>query len=299
VNLEPSDAWASSPAAYVAAAVLGALWGSFFNVCIARIPRGLSVIKPRSHCFACGTAVRPIDNVPILSYLALRGRCRACRVRYSPRHLVVEVLAAALSVLLYWKFLAAAPELALGLRAARYAVGFAFTGVLLVLSFVDLETKRLPDVITLPAIPLFFLAGFATGGAGWLDRLIGGAAGYLVVRIIADGYYYLKGREGLGLGDGKLLALIGVVLGWRALPVVVFSASFIGVAVSVPLLLLARQRQSPEPPPAPAAVPTTAAGSPIRRAEVPFGPFLALSAFAYLLLGQEIWLWFTDALMGH
>jgi leader peptidase (prepilin peptidase)/N-methyltransferase len=102
---------------------------------------------------------------------------------------------------------------------------------------------------------VFFLAGFGTGDVSWLDRLIGGAAGYLAVRIISDGYYYITGREGLGLGDGKLLAVIGVVLGWRALPVVVFSASFIGVLVSVPILLVQRRRQGqadplPESPPA-------------------------------------------------
>jgi leader peptidase (prepilin peptidase)/N-methyltransferase len=311
--LAEANAWAwllASQAGVVAAGVFGALWGSFYNVCIARIPRGLSVIRPGSHCFACQAPVRPLDNIPILSYFVLRGRCRSCGVRFSPRYAAVEALTAGLSALLYWQFVVADAASPPALRLARYALAFAFTSVLLVLSFIDLDTKRLPDIITLPAIPVFFLAGFGTGDVSWLDRLIGGAAGYLAVRIISDGYYYITGREGLGLGDGKLLAVIGVVLGWRALPVVVFSASFIGVLVSVPILLVQRRRQGqadPVPESSPAAqTPAAAAPTPesdvpvasIRRAEVPFGPFLALSGFVYLLVGPRIWEWFAGRLAG-
>jgi leader peptidase (prepilin peptidase)/N-methyltransferase len=301
-------AWAASPVAFVVAGVFGALWGSFFNVCIARVPAGLSVVRPGSHCFACQAPVRAFDNVPIVSYFVLRGRCRACGVKFSPRYALVEALMAGLSVLLWWCLVADAPG-SLAVRLGRFALGFTFTGVLLVLSFIDLDTKRLPDIITLPSIPIFFLAGFA-GDVPWLDRLIGGAAGYLVVRIIADGYYYTTGREGMGLGDGKLLAVIGVVLGWRALPFVVFAAATIGIVVSVPLLLLARRRDAvaaakpPEPEPAaaePAAQAAAEEGEPapsLRRTEVPFGPFLALSGLVYLLVGHQIWAWFTGMLEG-
>ncbi len=312
-----------TPLGPIAAAVLGALWGSFYNVCIARVPRGESVVRPGSHCGACNRPVRPRDNIPILSYLILRGRCRDCGAHFSARYALIEVLGAATSLLLFWKLVVMAPEDPPGVRLARYAVGFAFTGVLLVLSFIDLDTKRLPDVITLPSVAVFFLAGFATGDVPWLERLIGAAAGYLAVRIIADGYYYLTGREGLGLGDGKLLAVIGALLGWRALPAVIFAASFVGVLVSIPVLLVQRRREernaAAAPPTAagaspgtpPAAPPVTAAGPspitvieagasqtvshgeadipvPIRRTEVPFGPFLSLSAYVYLVAGPEI-----------
>ena len=316
--LGEASAWGfllTSPAGLVLAGVFGALWGSFYNVCIARIPRKLSVIRPGSHCFACQAPVRALDNIPILSYFLLRGRCRSCGARFSPRYAAVEALTAGVSALLYWQFVVADATSPPSLRLARYALAFAFASVLLVLSFIDLDTKRLPDVITLPAIPALFLAGFGTGDVPWLDRLIGGVAGYLAVRIIADGYYYITGREGLGLGDGKLLAVIGVMLGWRALPVVVFSASFIGVLVSVPLLLLQQRRRGEAPlaDPAPAAndppdpAPTAAPGAPdgdvpvasIRRAEVPFGPFLALSALAYLLVGRQVWDWFLGRLGGQ
>jgi leader peptidase (prepilin peptidase)/N-methyltransferase len=315
--LSEASGWApllSSPLGVVAAAVFGALWGSFFNVCIARVPRGLSVVRPGSHCFACQAPVRARDNVPILSYFLLRGRCRSCGAQFSARYAAVEALAAGLSALLYWQLVLQDPGSPPGQRLVRYLVGFAFAGVLLVLSFIDLDTKRLPDVITLPAIPVFFLAGFGTGDVPWLDRLIGGAAGYLAVRIIADGYYYITGREGLGLGDGKLLAVIGVLLGWRALPVVVFSASFVGVLVSVPILY--RQHRQAAAGPAPATGPAPPAGDPaeaevppgdpeadspvtaIRRTEVPFGPFLALAGLVYLLAGPKIWQWFLERLGG-
>lgn len=289
-----------SPALLAVAGLWGALWGSFFNVCIARVPRGLSVVAPPSHCFACKARVRAYDNVPLLSYLWLRGRCRACGARFSARYLLVEALAAGLSAALWWQFVLAVAGEPLGVRLARFFVYFAFTGVLVVLAFIDLDTKRLPDAITLPAIPVLFLAAFGAHHVPWLDRAIGVAAGYLLVRVIADGYYYLAGREGMGLGDGKLLAVVGAVLGWRAIPAVIGFASFAGIVVTVPLLLHARRRAasapSPAPPPAPAA-PSDAGDRPaprLRHAEVPFGPFLALAALAYLLFADPVWAWFSE-----
>jgi leader peptidase (prepilin peptidase)/N-methyltransferase len=302
----------TSPVALIAAAIFGALWGSFFNVCIARVPRGESVVRPPSHCFACGRTVRPWDNIPLVSYFVLRGRCRFCRARFSSRYVLIEALAALLSVLLYWRFVMGEPDAALGVLVARYAVYFVFTGVLLVLSFIDLDTKRLPDVITLPAIPLLFLATFATHTVPWLPRAIGVVAGYGLVRLIADGYYYLTGREGLGLGDGKLLAVVGAVLGWKAILAVIFMGSFLGIVVSVPLLLAGRQRaRAGAPPPAPEAggLPDAVADGaardeedtlavPVRHTQVPFGPFLSLSAVIYLLCGDALWGWLVSRLEG-
>jgi leader peptidase (prepilin peptidase)/N-methyltransferase len=297
--------------ALFAAAVFGAVWGSFLNVCIARIPRGMSVVTPPSHCFACGGRVLARDNIPILSYLLLRGRCRHCGAKFSARHALIEALTAALSVLVLWCFALDAQGLPLGMRVARYSVYFAFTAVLVVLTFIDLDTKRLPDRITLPSVVVFFLGGFATGEVAWLERAIGAAAGYAVVRLIADAYYYSTGREGLGLGDGKLLAAIGALLGWKALPPIVFSASFIGIMVSIPVLL-AQRRKREAPGMVPVAVTGTAAAEAgvlasepqptetpsIRRSEVPFGPFLAASALGYLFLHQQVWAFIERTLLG-
>jgi len=276
----------------LAAAGFGALWGSFLNVCIVRIPAGQSLVHPPSHCLACGQRVWARDNIPILSYFLLRGRCRHCGAKFSGRYVLVETLMAALSALIFWSFVVGRPDEPLGLRAARFAIYFAFAAVLIVLTFIDLATKRLPDVITLPFMGVFFLSGFVLPDVVWWERAIGAAAGYLLVRLVADGYYYLTGREGLGLGDGKLLAMIGALLGWRAIPAVVFFSSAVGILVTVPVLFLRRRL-------APATVPAEAPPSseqpaaerlvPLRLIEVPFGPFLAASALAYLFLGDVAW----------
>jgi leader peptidase (prepilin peptidase)/N-methyltransferase len=294
-------------AATLGAAGLGAIWGSFLNVCIARIPRGMSVVRPSSHCFSCGERVSARDNIPILSYFLLRGRCRRCGARFSPRYALVEALAAVLSSLIFWTFVVDAPGEPLATRAARFATYFALAAVLIVLSFIDLDTKRLPDIITLPATGVFFLAGFAVHEVPWSERALGAAAGYLLVRVVADGYYYATGREGLGLGDGKLLAMMGALFGWKAIPAVVFLASLAGILISVPVLVLRRRGAAQVRP---AELASTAAASPpsdqpsveptsIRRTEVPFGPFLAASALVYLFLGKLAWAALIRMLTGE
>jgi leader peptidase (prepilin peptidase)/N-methyltransferase len=268
----------STPIAIAAAAVFGAVWGSFMNVCVARVPRGESVVRPASRCLRCGAPVRARDNVPILSWFLLRGRCRACGQPFSVRYPLVEALAAVLAAALWWRLVAADPDGVVAIRLARFALYFAFAGVLLVLSFIDLDTQLLPDVITLPAIPILFLAGFGAHDTSWSDRLIGLAAGYLLLRLIADFYYYVLKREGLGLGDAKLLALIGAVLGWKALPFVLFSGALLGSLISIPILVITRHRRPP----------AEGADQPLRHVQIPFGPFLALGALAYLFAGRAL-----------
>ena len=279
--MDDTAALLSSPLATAMAAVFGAVWGSFCNVVIARVPRHESVVHPGSRCPTCGAAIRAGDNVPILSYLRLRGRCRACGAPISARYPLVEALAALLAAAIWWKFVAADPGEAAGVRVARFACYFAFSAVMLVLSFIDLATRLLPDVITLPAVVILYLAGFGAHGPGWLDRLIGAAAGYLVFRLIADFYYYVLKREGLGLGDGKLLAVVGAVLGWKALPFVVFGAAFTGAAVSLPFALISRRK--------------TPSAEPLRHLQIPFGPFLAAAAVAYLFAGSWLQGWLESA----
>jgi len=286
--VDDSLAFLTSPAAVVLAGLWGAIWGSFLNVCIARVPKGLSVVRPGSHCMACGKPVRAVDNIPILSYFLLRGRCRSCGARFSIRYALVELLTGLLAAAIFWKFVAADPDGAVAVRLARFSLYFAFAGALVVLAFIDLDTKLLPDVITLPAIPIFFLSAFGAHDVPWLERVIGVAAGYLFVRLIADFYYYVLKREGMGLGDGKLLALVGAVLGWKALPIVIFSGSFLGALISIPLVVAARRRA-----PAAAAPPAESsgdeAGEPsLARVQVPFGPFLAMGALIDLFAGPAI-----------
>jgi leader peptidase (prepilin peptidase)/N-methyltransferase len=277
----------AGPIGMTFAVVWGAIWGSFFNVVIARLPHGRSIIRPGSHCSACGAAVRAFDNVPVLSYLWLRGRCRSCGGRFSIRYPLVEASTAALAAALWWAFVSSEAATDIGLRLGRFSLYFAFTGLLLVLSVIDVDTRRLPDSLTIPATAIFFVAGFAIRDVPWGQRAIGVVAGYLFVRIIADFYYHVLKREGLGLGDGKLLAMIGAVEGWQALPVVVFLASLLGTAISIPVLLLVRRRSRGAVPGANDAL---NAGS-LRNVQIPFGPFIALAAVIYLLAGGRILSW--------
>lgn len=267
----------SSPLATGAAALFGAIWGSFFNVCIARIPAGQSIVRPGSRCASCGTPIRWADNIPLVSYFVLGGRCRACKAPFSARYPVVEALAALLAAALWLRFVAGDPEQAATIRLARFAVYFAFGGVLIVLSAIDLATLQLPNIITLPAIPVLFLSAFGAHDVPWLERLIGAVAGFLVFRIIADFCYYVLKREGLGLGDTKLLALIGAVLGWKSLFFVVFVGSLSGALISLPFVIRERRRQ-----------PAAAAAEPLRRIHIPYGPFLAGAAILYLFAGPAL-----------
>lgn len=265
------------------AALWGLLWGSFGNVCIYRVPRSLSVVRPASHCPGCQQPVAWFDNIPVLSYLLLRGRCRRCQAAIGWRYPLFELLGAVLAVVVYARFVLAEPA-PLALMLARFLVYFFFAGMLAVLSAIDLEHQLLPDRITYPAIPALFLAGRVLGEVSFIDAAVGMAAGYVVLRGISDGYYYLTGREGLGYGDAKLLAAVGALLGWRALPVTLLLGSLVGSLVSIPLLLWRRRRPvRPRSGEDQAGEGGQADERPsLAKTAVPFGPFLAVGALLYL-----------------
>lgn len=284
---EFGSAWSEllrSPAGALLAAIWGGLWGSFANVCIHRIPRGESVVRPASHCPACGKAISWYDNIPILSWVLLRGRCRQCQIGIPIRYVLVEAMGAFLSLLIFWRFVGGSwtsPALPL----ARFTVYLGFAGTLLVLSVIDLQSRIIPDRITYPTIPAFFLAGRPLGDVGHVDALIGLLAGYALVRLISDGYYYLTGREGLGYGDGKLLALVGGMLGWQALPVVLLIGSLSGLVISLPVLVLrGRAHKRAKPRQTDGRDDGDAGDESLRNAQIPFGPFLALGAVFHLLV---------------
>ena len=259
-----------APVAVVMAGLWGLLWGSFGNVCIHRVPLGQSVVRPASHCPHCQKEIAWFDNVPVLGWLMLRGRCRQCAAPISARYPLFELLGGVLAVVLYLRFVALGGETSPALLLAQFLVYFGFALTLAVLSVIDWQLLLLPDRITLPAIPVFYVLGRVLGDIGWLDALIGSAVGYLLIRAVSDGYYYLTGREGLGYGDGKLLGLIGALLGWQALPWTLLMGSVSACVISFPLLLW-RKRAGQE---------IVA----LRQTPVPFGPFLSLGALAYLLM---------------
>ncbi len=294
-----AELWAeisTSPAAYAFAALLGALWGSFGNVCIYRMPpseeypSGRSVVAPGSHCFACGKDVRWYDNVPLLSFLWLKGQCRDCKTTFSARYLLVEAATALLFVGAYHYVVAIAhiyePP---GQQLLRFAVLAAFVWTMVVITFIDLDHQLILDKISYPAIPIFYALGLLVPGSSWKAGLIGIAVGYGFVRLISDGFYLLTKREGLGYGDGKLLAIVGALFGWQGVMVSLFVGSMLGTFILVPALLIARSRAPKE------GIDSTSAEdlaeSPqdeasetegVGRVAVPFGPFLAAAALLYL-----------------
>jgi leader peptidase (prepilin peptidase)/N-methyltransferase len=296
---------ATSPGAYALAALLGALWGSFGNVCIYRMPpseehpEGRSVVAPGSHCFACGKAVRWYDNVPLLSFLWLKGACRDCGASFSPRYLLVEAATALLFVASYHYVVGIAHiDDSPADQLIRFGVLAAFLWTMVVITFIDLDHQLILDKLTYPAIPIFYGLGLLLPGSSWKAGLIGALVGYGFVRLISDGFYLLTKREGMGYGDGKLLAVVGALFGWQGVMVSLFLGSMLGTAILVPLLLILRSR-APEmeestAPPESAAAPQGEEGEeePEQEAQsdahefgriaVPFGPFLAGAAVIYL-----------------
>jgi leader peptidase (prepilin peptidase)/N-methyltransferase len=291
MDLRALEPLVASPGAYVFVFVLGTLWGSFANVCIYRWPPtdehpdGRSVVRPPSHCSACKAPIRWYDNVPLLSYLWLRGRCRACKVPFSPRYLVVELVTGALFAVAWW----AAVDIRsytdpLDDRLIRFAIYAAFCFVMVVITFIDLDHKLILDRLTYPSIAVFYGASLLLPGRSWADGLVGAAVGYGVVWLVREVYYRITRREGLGLGDGKLLAVVGALLGWRGVVVSLFGGSLLGSVIGIAALVYARRRAAPVAAPAPGGdgAPTVEA-PPLRHTELPFGPFLAMAAIFYLI----------------
>jgi leader peptidase (prepilin peptidase)/N-methyltransferase len=271
--------WLRGPVPHLIAALLGALFGSFANVCIVRWPptdehpNGRSVVRPGSHCPSCGAAIRWYDNLPILSYFILRGRCRACKAEFSPRYLFVEGATALLFAAVYRLHVVVLHPS--GELLLRFGIAAAFVWVLVVIAFIDLDHKLILNRITYPAIPIFYGLGLLLPERTWQTGLIGAVLGYGIIRLVADGYYLLTRRRGLGYGDGKLLALVGATLGWQAVLVTLFLGSMIGAVIGGIWLAIARRRQ-PDP------------SVPLRHVEIPFGPFLVAAALAYAFV--EPWL---------
>ena len=237
--------------------VVGTIVGSFLNVCISRMPTGESIISPASHCPTCQQSIRPYDNIPILSYLLLRGRCRTCGVGISSRYPVIEVFTGGVAVANFQSF-GWSPE---------FLMSFAFLCALIVISVIDLDYQIIPDAISLPGIMVGFLAAVALGEPTWQASLVGIALGGGVLWAVAAGYQWLTGREGMGGGDIKLLAMIGAFLGWQGVPVTLLIASVTGTIVGGSMILL--QGRS-------------------HRTPIPFGPFLALGAACFLFFGETL-----------
>jgi leader peptidase (prepilin peptidase)/N-methyltransferase len=245
--------------------LFGTMVGSFLNVCIHRLPKEESVVTPRSRCPACGTPIRAVDNIPLLSFALLRGRCRACGNPISWRYPLVEALTGIL----------------FAGTVARFEVTFlaasllAFLCGLVVVSFIDLDHQIIPNIITLPGIPLGLLAGLMLGEPPILERVIGTlvGAGFLYLVLFYGGALY--GQEAMGEGDLNLIALVGAFLGWKAVALTILLGCLFGSTVGLALITARRLG---------------------RRQHIPFGPFLSLGAVVALFWGERLIAWYLRLL---
>lgn len=246
-----------------ACGLFGLVLGSFANVCVHRIPRGESVAFPGSHCPQCEQAIAWYDNIPLFSWLWLKGRCRHCQQSISWRYPLLELLMGLSWALLAWRY-GFSPLLLEALVLVSW---------LWILSLIDLETGLLPNVLTFPGMFIGLLFSWWLGDV--LSGVIGLVAGYGFFWLIAKVYLWLTGREGMGYGDFKLLAMLGAFMGWQALPFIVFLSSLTGALIGSALLLLSGKGM---------------------RVEIPFGPYLAAAGMIWFLWGHAIIVWYAGML---
>lgn len=249
------------------ALLVGILVGSFLNVAIHRLPRQESLMWPGSHCPACGAALSALENVPLLSYLFLRGRCRRCSVPIAARYPIVETVNGLAYGAIIWYF-------GMGWQSVIYAALFS---ALLVISYIDLDHQIIPDIITLPGIGVGLLAAVTVLPIGFLDSVLGLFVGGGVLFGLAWISPYLFGKEGMGGGDIKLLAMIGAFLGWKPVVLTMLIGAIVGALVGVTLIAFKVLR---------------------RDQYLPFGPFLALGAIISMFFHEELFSWYVGFIIG-
>jgi leader peptidase (prepilin peptidase)/N-methyltransferase len=235
---------------------LGLIVGSFLNVCIYRLPRGESVAWPGSHCPSCSRALAWFENVPVASWLALRGRCRTCAAAISPRYPIVEAITGVLFVAAYDVY---GP-------GALLAVRLLFVCALIVLFAIDLEHQILPNVITLPGVAVGVAASVFLP-PGWRSALVGLLAGGLFPFAVAEIYLRVRGREGMGMGDFKMLAMVGAFLGWPLVWVTLLLACLLGIIIGGGALMVSRRGLA---------------------TRIPFGTFIAIAAMLCVYWGDDL-----------
>jgi leader peptidase (prepilin peptidase)/N-methyltransferase len=313
VNLLVSEVpgWAIAVIAFA----FGACWGSFFNVAIYRWPRGLSVVKPPSHCPHCNARIPGWLNVPIFGYLMLRGKTACCGKPLSPRYPIVEAITAVLCVAVAERYVIAADPGAELLHASLIALCyFAFAGGLLIATFVDLEHMEIPDEVSLPGAALGLLTAVYRDPPGVEAAAIGAGGGFLLIQVLfVWTYEALLGRRGMGEGDSKFLLMIGAFIGWQGAAFSLFAGAAQGLLVAAYALLTGKKlgpeldddseeedgdeeapgeaSASGEAQPASADLHAREDDPPARwigHLKLPFGPFLALGALEYLFFGDRL-----------
>ncbi|MFZ4856207.1 MAG: prepilin peptidase [Desulfuromonadaceae bacterium] len=245
----------------IVALSIGMVVGSFLNVCICRLPKNESIVYPSSHCPRCSCQIRWYDNIPVVSYLLLRGKCRGCGTHISLQYPLVELLNGVLTLFLFLRF---------GPTPA-FAVLFLFCSALVVITFIDIEHQIIPDEISLSGIVIGFICSFFLKGHSWLNSLLGILLGGGTLLLVAYTYHRLTGKDGMGGGDIKLLAMMGAFLGWKAVPFIIFASSLAGSLIGISLMLFQKKDG---------------------KLAIPFGPYLAFGALLYIFYGKPLIRWY-------
>ena len=259
---------------YISVFALGLIIGSFLNVCICRMPGGMSVVSPSSRCVSCGTPIKFYDNVPILSYILLRGRCRSCKARLSIQYPLVEFLNAALYIIVLNRF---GPG-----SIAVLLVYLVFISSLIVIFFIDLEHQIIPNSITFPGMLLAVILGSTILPDPFLRSELLGFKSSITGFLAGGGSFYLIAvtgkaifkKDAMGGGDIKMMAMVGGLLGWKGVLLTTFLGSLLGSVTGVSLILLKGREWG---------------------SKIPFGPYLAIGALVSLFLGQDIFRWYIYA----
>ncbi len=246
--------------------ILGLIFGSFLTVCVHRIPNEQSVVSPRSRCPRCGTQIKWYHNIPVFSYLFLQGQCESCQEKIPPRYPLIELVNGLGYLLLVGKFGLTWPTMV-------YAALFS---VFIVVTVIDWDHQIIPDVITLPGIILGFVCAVTILPTGWFDSLVGILVGGGVLLALAWISPLLFGKEGMGGGDIKFMAMVGAFLGWKMVLVALFLGSVGGAVIGITLLLLKVME---------------------RGQYIPFGPYLAFGSLVAMVWGPDLWHWYFGGLI--
>ena len=248
---------------YILIFILGLIVGSFCNVCIYRIPKNESIIYPASHCPKCRTTIKPVDNIPLLSYILLKGRCRNCGSKISIQYPVVELLTGMIYLIIYLIY-------GLSIQSLIYII---LSSALIIIAFIDLNEQIVPDVISLPGIGVGLILSFFVPYLSFINSALGVVVGGGIILIIALVGSMIFKKEAMGGGDVKLAAMIGAFLGWRYTIISLFLGFFLGALAGI-FLILSKIKSKEE--------------------MVPFGPFIALGSLITLLWGEKIiaWYWY-------
>lgn len=239
--------------------IMGCMFGSFFNVCIYRLPLGISIVKPRSFCPNCKMSIKAWQNIPIISYILLMGRCQYCKTKIPFRYPFVELLTGMSYLVLLYNY-------GISWELLEYIF---FVSVLIIITFIDIDHQLILNCLTYPTIVVGLLISIINGM--FIYSLIGVIVGFVIIYLLVVISPYLFGKEGMGYGDVKLVAAIGSFLGWQGVLLTIFIASFLGSFVGITLILSKK----------------------IKRGEyIAFGPYLCMGAVIALLCGNEIITWY-------